>query len=197
MPSKDSQKFKVIPTQLSDAEAIWACGDRAFGPASFRAYIFPPRLAHLTSPEELKNWRCERLRKLLRAGDMLHFKCVPEGDEGRVVGYAGWYRPGHFSGGKGLVEDWETEGKGKGKVKPESDLSAQGGKPPGVEEGEGEGGKQGEGEGEKYPACMDVELQKECMEVMDRERKKIWGEDANYWCTSCPIRPRTNPIPII
>lgn len=186
MPSKDeNQRYIVLPTELLDAEAVWTCGDRAFGPDSFRSYIFPQRLAHLTSREELAEWRVERLRKLIRAGDIMHFKCVPEGEgnEGKVVGYAGWYRPGHFKDGKGLAESAGLGGAKKGnvedgvKVAPESDLSAQGGKPPGVE-----GAGEAEGTKEELPACMDVALHNECMEIMDRERKKIWGDDANYWC---------------
>ena len=186
----EADSYIVLPTQLSDVDAVRICGTRAFGAASFQGYIFPASRAHLTPPEEKWAWRNGRLRKMLQAGDLLHFKCVPESDHSKVVGYAAWHRPGHFSPGRSLADVWGMKAKKDGegeerKLKPESDLTAQAGpegaKPPGLANGDAEGEKE---EADDYPACMDVEAQRDCMGIMDRERKKSWGDDANYWCTS-------------
>lgn len=67
---------------------------------------------------------------------------------------------------------------GEGKGKAGADVA----KPVGLED-EGTGTEKKGEEGE-FPACMDVQVYKECMAIMDEQRKKIWGEDANFWCKS-------------
>lgn len=39
-----------------------------------------------------------------------------------------------------------------------------------------------EQQSERFPACMNVEVHRDFLAKMDEERKKIWGDDVNYWC---------------
>jgi len=157
-----STKFLVLPTEPADAEGVGIVRNRAFGPGSFNDWVFPKSKAHLTPPEELARWRADRLREMLKAEDFLHFKCVPEDDHSKLVGYAAWYKPGHFKPGLSLAQSEGLGDKKEGDEKKEK----------------------------KYPAAMDVEAQQYAMATIDRERQKIWGEESNYWCMS-PLHSHT------
>ena len=39
---------------------------------------------------------------------------------------------------------------------------------------------------EEFPACVNVEVHKQYLATVDEQRKKIWGDSANYWCESAP-----------
>lgn len=173
-----SQTLIILPTQLSDAEAVRACGDRAFGAGSFRDRFFPASRRHLTTPEEEIKWRADRLREQLKSGDMVHFKCVPEDDHSKVIGYSVWHRPGHYAKGKSVADELRGKSDAGDRAVPQSDLTAQAG--PGVAEppvpvNEGEQKK------DDFPAFMDGEAYLTVAAKLDEERRRIWGGDANYW----------------
>lgn len=178
-----NETFTILRTELADAHAVRACGDRAFGPDSFRARIFPESRKHLTSADELSEWRANALRRMMTSGDMLHFKCVPEDDHSKIVGYSAWYRPGHFAKHATLAESMLGKSHAETKTKPTSDLTAQtgpdGAKPPVPVDADEAGGA----EKDPLPACMDVQAYKDIGAKMDEERKRIWGDDADFWCT--------------
>lgn len=161
MSTTEQQPFLVLPTQASDAEAVIACNNRAFGAGSFRDWIFPDRLAHLTPPAELAQWRANRMRKQLEKGVLLHYKCVPADDHSKVIGYTAWNRPGHFEEGKSLTQSWGLDGKKEGKDEAKSAPKE---------------------DAEAFPAALDVEAQRYAMTTIDEQRKKIWGDGGNYWC---------------
>ena len=97
-----SGQFQLLPAGPEDAEAIQSCANRANVNSYAHTLVYPKEKAHLASPEELFQFRVDRLRKAMHEKDMLHFKMTPKADPSNVIGHAAWYRPGHFKVDEGL-----------------------------------------------------------------------------------------------
>ena len=164
----DLDAFQLIRATPEDAHGIHACSNRAFGNSYLHSKVYPEEKAHLTPPEELFAWRVKRLRKAMAADDFLYFKIIHQDEPQKVVAYAGWYTPGHFQSSN--LSD--TYGNASIKTNTEADMTAQG-----VLEAPATTGETSH----DFPACMDVEVHKEFLAKLDEERKKIWGDNADYW----------------
>ena len=138
------------------------------GGSYFREMVFPKEKAHLTSAEELSAWRVRRLRKAMQAATVYYLIVRPKGEPDQVVGYAGWYMPGHFNA-RTLMDTYNQASTG-GSIEPNPIAET-------VPSGPSE-----EDANADLPACMNVEPQKEFLVRMDQERKKIWKDDAKFWC---------------
>ena len=101
----------------------------------------------------------------MKADDCLDYVVIPVDQPDVVAGASAWLRPGHFKGGTNVAD----------MAVPTGESSTNGNAPlPGDEIGD-------------PPACMNADMMREHMEVLDVERKKIWGDDSNFWCMLHPL----------
>ena len=171
-----SSPYQILPSTQEDAAAIHACSKRAFATSYLHEVSYPKEKAHLTSPEELFAWRVRRLQRAMQANDFLHFKVTPKDEPAKVVAYSSWFKPGHFKGNKTLADTFvQSASRTSPEMKVQSDTTGQGVPEPPPPDDQ---------KAEDFPACMDVSMQGLFLGKLDEERKKIWGDDANYWCKS-------------
>ena len=177
--AQDTSESKLSHYQLQratpeDADAIQACNKKAFATSYLHEQLFPKDRAHLTSQEELFEWRVSRLRKTMHADDILYFKVSPFDEPERVIGYAGWYKPGHFRD-KTLSDTFEKSAELES---AENIVEAVTTAPAMLEPVP----TTVDQKAEVFPACMDLDIYKHFLTKMDEERKGTWGDDVNYWC---------------
>ena len=164
----NNSHYELLTATPNDAEKIVSCTVKAMGGSYFRTMVFPREKAHLTSAEELSAWRVRRLRKAMQAASVLYLIVRPKGEPDRVVGYAGWYMPGHFDA-RTLMDTYNQASTGEN-TKPSPIAET-------VPTGSSE-----EDANADLPACMNFEVQRDFLARMDEERKKIWKGDAQFWC---------------
>ena len=168
-----SSSYQLVSADPQDAEAIHAIREKAFAFSLLHEQVYPKDKAHLTPPDELYAWRVRSQEKAMQADDLLYSKVVTctSDEPQKIVAYAGWVKPGHFSGGKTLSDAYGPQATPD--TKPQTDLTAS-----------REPSLAADQQAEGFPACMDIAIHQHFLSIMDEERKKIWGDDANYWCGS-------------
>lgn len=176
--------FQVVQATPDDAEAVFICSSKTMATNYLHSKVFPPEKAYLTPTDELFAWRVGRIRKLLEGQDLIYFKVVPTENPSKVVGYCGWFKPGHFK----RTTLAETEGQAvidlNANIKPQREgNSEEAGQSPIANEQRSNG----------FPACIDQEAFKAFLANMDEERKSIWGDDANFWC-ECVVPMQSNAV---
>lgn len=88
--SKDTaDSYERSQASKRDADAIVTCSKRVRETSYLLEMVYPKEKAHLTTPEELHEWRVQRMAKMLEANDVLYFKVIPKDEPERVVAYAG------------------------------------------------------------------------------------------------------------
>lgn len=165
--------YQVLAVTPEEAESVVALVDEAFAGTALRTRVYPQEKAHLSSKEEVLAWRVGRLRKTLASKDGLFYKVTPLDDSTRLVGYAAWFTPGHFAHttlSDGLhAQQAEMSGGEPSLDVVVPEIPEQ---PPSKEEEKKEG----------VPACVDVEMYEAILAKCDEQRKKVWGDDNNYYC---------------
>ncbi|TKA77870.1 hypothetical protein B0A49_01848 [Cryomyces minteri] len=85
--------FTLSPASKPDAEALVECGASAFRDDKLDNITFPTHLKDSQNPNESHAWRAARtIDRMSGAG--AHFLKVVDDDNGKAVGFAGWYAPG-------------------------------------------------------------------------------------------------------
>ncbi|KAI6799842.1 hypothetical protein KC332_g15082 [Hortaea werneckii] len=155
--------YKILPAGPEDAEQVAAVGNKAFCTSSLYQAMFPKEKAHLTPPEELRNWRTQRRAAFMRNERHLGFKAVLTDQPDVIIGYVGWMKPGHFT---------KKEGLGS------------------LVNGQAESGPDSEASPSEPPACMNAGIKQGLEAELDRKRAEIWRDDPNFWyLAACGVDP--------
>ncbi|GAB1726200.1 hypothetical protein NU195Hw_g5286t1 [Hortaea werneckii] len=165
MASKPHAKpiYKILPAGPEDAEQVAAVGNKAFRTSTLHEAMFPEEKAHLTPPEELRDWRTQRRAAFMRNERHLGFKAVLVDQPDIIIGYVGWMKPGHFTKKQGLSS--LVNGQAKSEPDPEASQSGP-------------------------PACMNAGIKQGLEAELDRKREQIWKDDSNFWyLAACGVDP--------
>lgn len=149
---------KLTSEDFSAVIEVHAC---AFGSSALQRATFPPHLAHLTTPDELKAWRLRRWKKYDSNDHALAFKVVAKDETepvGTLVGYAIWYRPGY---------DWDDADE-----KTMKELRHDQTDPDSTSTQITSNGP---------PACVDVGTMEASRTGITRMRRRVWADESNYW----------------
>jgi hypothetical protein len=183
----------VLKLVLKDASSIdphtlYAIGNRAFAGDQMQQTVFPPRLAHHSTPEQLLAFRLARIEQRLASPGSRYVVAYDDEVEGgeRPLGYAGWLVPGGANAGAKK----DGEGKENGLNGAKEGSSAFENDPFAPKEGDvyegsvddGEGRRRGDGG--KYPGCLDVTAWLGIMGEMEKARKRYLGDELEdkVWC---------------
>lgn len=155
--------YSLLPAAASDAEALIACADNAYANDPYTQAVFPRDRQHLTSPEEFHDWKLSSVATRLSASNVGYVKAVSTDSPDIILGFAGYYLPGHFSShsSAGIITPSLSNANKQSVVTP------------------------------NLPACMDLRIQASLLEQLDRQREKIWGVDSQFWYLSAlAVDPR-------
>ncbi|RMY61091.1 hypothetical protein D0863_11396 [Hortaea werneckii] len=165
MASKPHAKpiYKILPAGPEDAEQVAAVGNKAFRTSTLHEAMFPEEKAHLTPPEELRNWRTQRRAAFMRNERHLGFKAVLADQPDVIIGYVGWMKPGHFTKKQGLGS--LVNGQAESEPDPQASQSGP-------------------------PACMNAGIKQGLEAELDRKREQVWKDDSNFWyLAACGVDP--------
>ena len=153
-----ASQYKLQRASPENAEAILACAKRAFQKDHLMSQVYPEEKAHLTSAEELTEWRANRLRKSLAQDHVLSFVVVEGSDTHRVLAYATFFRPDHFRPGTSLQQSYgQSSTQSSENTHVESDATQC------IPERSPSSGIGDDG----FPASMNIELYNEFLSRMD------------------------------
>ena len=148
-----SINYTLLPATPSDAPSVLTLVWRAYATNLVDRVTYPKELAHLTPPSELHAWRLKRIETALSAPDAIWCKVVPASSPDKLIGMAGWYKPGHFTNGKGAASI----------VPSAADFDEEAARP------------------DPPPACRNDTVNRELLAHFDSWRAKIWGDNAQFW----------------
>ncbi|TKA83419.1 hypothetical protein B0A55_00361 [Friedmanniomyces simplex] len=158
--------YQVQPASLQDAEAIGACVDKAFANSAFHQLMFPKEKAHLTPREHFREWKTRRQRQRMDIPNAMYFKTIEAKRPNVIVGYAGWFKPGHFS----MKATTVSEEQQQQQPPADSVLHDVADAPP-----------IGGAKADERPACLNGEALDEFSRKTGKQRDKIWSANSDFW----------------
>lgn len=179
-----TQTFTLQRATIADMASCLEVSDAAYGNSPHRRAAYPERLAHLTSPEDLREWRVGRVTKMLTDPRARNFKIVVHDghapEDGKAIAFATWRMPNYNWEGSDVL----PPGEGTMKV-----VSATNGDVNDSQEstsGQEAAPADGRPKADKTPKCVDVDFINAQSAEMNKLRKETWGEDTNFLCMLAP-----------
>ena len=163
--------YEIAPATVDDADGIFGVFEKAFANSLLRQATYPKEKEHLTPRDEFHTWRMHALKKRVASEDAIYLKAYPLNEPTTIVGYACWYRPGHFRDRKLLNVAQHDDGPKS--TSPSIDQTQEQTAEPEVASIEQKA---------EYPAYMEYEVHEEFLEQLDRRRSEIWKGTFDFWC---------------
>jgi len=124
--------------------------------------MWPKDLAKKLPAEEYQARRIAQVEKRLSEPDGMFFKAVDADRPNVIVGYTGWFGPGHFSKKSTTSEEQQLPAGLEAHDVVEAGPTPANSEPP--------------------PAWINAEAFAEFNRKMEEARNEVWSGDCNYWC---------------
>ncbi|KAF1998105.1 hypothetical protein P154DRAFT_263009 [Amniculicola lignicola CBS 123094] len=161
--SEESILHVYLACTVNFAREMCDCGARAFENDALDHALFPRHLRTLENENPIHEFRVERLKQRLLNPAWRYVLATHDSGHGhaRVVGYAGWVVPRQVN----EQEHGKDENSTGNHVKPEA----------------------GTEDAAIFPPGMDVEVFKHTMEIIERTRKELLGDNENNVWNLCSL----------